>query len=34
MGAIDGHCSLIMAQEWLRFINYIFITTPDDEFVF
>ena len=32
MGAIDGHCSLIMAQEWLRFINYIFITTPDGDF--
>ena len=32
MGAIDGHCSLIIAEEWLTFINYIFITTLDDEF--
>ena len=32
MGAIDGHCSLIIAEEWLTFINYIFITTLNDEF--
>ena len=31
-GAIDGHCSLIIAEEWLTFINYIFITTLNDEF--
>ena len=31
-GAIDGHCSLIIAEKWLTFINYIFITTLNDEF--